>query len=289
MFKKVAKIICIIAAVLAVFLLLLCGFMVYVFHYAVTTAAESESPDGKYTLLLQSVGSPIFFSSADGQLVLKEGRKKIAAHKFVLSDNGGSVREDIWQVSWEEDYVEVLISGDEQNDELIKINYNGKSDSEQLNTRWGERLEEYYNTIIDESSNEKNPFRDFDIPGTKDIQVNERQISEGYTAIYETIFQSQNVSFIEDYDAKGNSRIILYEDDSLIKYLVYDRKSANKKCGLYVYYNCRKNEDGSWSPMEAAILDMYAYVYDNGDVISSGKTDWGDTGTEAYSSATGEP
>lgn len=283
-FKKIV----IIAAFIAVFLLLVCGFFMYKLYYAVETVDKSESPNGKYTLQLQSIGSPVFFSSADGRLVLKEGKKKITTHEFTLSDDGGSVRPGIWQVFWEDDYVEVLISGDEQNDELIKINYNGESDSEQLNTRWGKLLEGN-NNADKESSIINDTFNDYQTEGPKDIQVYERQIFEGYKAIYEAIFQKQNCGFSEEYDAKGNSRIILYEDDFVIKYLVYDRKSANEKCGLYVYYSSQKKEDGSWSSMEASILDTYAYVYDNGDVISSGKTDWGDTGTDAYTNAAGEP
>lgn len=106
-------------------------------NYAVHTADQSESPEGEYTLLLQADGSPAFFSSADGRLVLKEGKKKITVYKFVLSDDGGSVRSDVWQVLWKEDHVEVIISGEEQDDELIQIYYDGEIHSEFLHTRFG--------------------------------------------------------------------------------------------------------------------------------------------------------
>lgn len=106
-------------------------------NYAVHTADQSESPEGEYTLLLQAVGSPAFLSSADGRLVLKEGKKKITVYKFVLSDDGGSVRSDVWQVLWKEDHVEVIISGEEQDDELIQIYYDGEIHSEFLHTRFG--------------------------------------------------------------------------------------------------------------------------------------------------------
>lgn len=40
--------------------------------------------------------------------------------------------------------------------------------------------------------------------------------------------------------------------------------------------------------VDTSILDMYAVVRDTGEVIASGKTDWGDIGSKAYQAATGE-
>lgn len=257
-----------------IFLMIIVGILVYdlcvySLNYAISTADRSESPGGKYTLLLQSIGSPVFFSSADVRLVLKEGREKISTYKFVLSDDGRSVRSDIWKVSWKEDHVEIIISGDEQSDELIKMYYNGDTYNEQLEAHWEEILEE------NETVSEKVP-------------ENEQIIQDGYQVIYNQFFEQNNDSFIKDYDAKGHTRIILHEDNSIVEYLVYDRQSSNGNCGLYVYYRSQKDENGSWSPMDASILEIYAYVYDTKDVISSGKTHWEDIGSDAYRNATGE-
>ena len=51
-------------------------------------------------------------------------------------------------------------------------------------------------------------------------------------------------------------------------------------------YRADKADDGSWSPEAASILDMYAYVYDTGKVIRSGRTAWSDPGTQEYIDAT---
>lgn len=59
-------------------------------------------------------------------------------------------------------------------------------------------------------------------------------------------------------------------------------------CGLYVHYQSEKKADGTWSVSDGAIVDIYAYVYESGDVVSSGKTKWSDNGSEEYQRITGE-
>ena len=114
------------------------------------------------------------------------------------------------------------------------------------------------------------------------------QIMKGYKAIYDAEFEEKGTDFTEDMTAKGEIYIILEETDNSVKFLAYDRDSKNNKCGLYVYQSCIKGEDGSWSVQDAKILDIYAYVYDTNEVISSGRKAWADTGNEAYRKATGE-
>ena len=114
------------------------------------------------------------------------------------------------------------------------------------------------------------------------------QIMKGYKAIYDAEFEEKGTDFTEDMTAKGEIYIILEETDNSVKFLAYDRDSKNNKCGLYVYQSCIKGEDGSWSVQDAKILDIYAYVYDTKEVISSDRKAWADTGNEAYRKATGE-
>lgn len=82
---------------------------------------------------MQSVGSPIFFSSADGRLLLKKDGKIINKMDFVLSDDGGSIRKETWRVSWYKDHASVVINGSEQDDMQYSLYYNGKSKSTVVN------------------------------------------------------------------------------------------------------------------------------------------------------------
>jgi len=121
------------------------------------------------------------------------------------------------------------------------------------------------------------------------MQSDYHRINDGFVAIYAyELSDTDGSRFLTDEDAKGNQEAIIYEDEQVVRFLRFDRESQNGKCLLYVYYEADKNEDGSYSPTEARILDMFAYVIDTGEVIASGKTAWSDVGTKEYREATGE-
>ena len=115
------------------------------------------------------------------------------------------------------------------------------------------------------------------------------QINDGYVAIYsEYMADADGARFQTTQDAKGNSRMLVYEDNDKVRFLIYDRVSKNEKCLIYVYHEADKASDGSYSLQDARILDMYAYVIDTGEVIDSGRQAWGDVGTSEYRDVTGE-
>lgn len=119
-------------AVIAAFL----GGAVYVSDYKVTKVDTSVSPDKTCELVLQAVGEADFpFGSASGRLVLYEGKRRISKADFELRDDGGCIRSSIWEVTWHEDCVEVILSGDEQIDEQIILYFDGRKEAKQL-TDW---------------------------------------------------------------------------------------------------------------------------------------------------------
>ena len=97
--------------------------------YKITKADTSVSLDGIYELVLQAVGEADFpFGSASGRLVLYEEKSRISKADFELRDDGGSIRSGIWEVTWHEDYVEVILSGNEQFDEQIILYFDGRKE-----------------------------------------------------------------------------------------------------------------------------------------------------------------
>ena len=98
-----------------------------------TTCDTSVSLDGKYELMLQAVGEPDWpFGSASGRLVLTEGQDKISQTDFELHNDGGSITSNCWKVTWYEDYVEVILSGEEQFDEKVILYFDGTKEIQQL-------------------------------------------------------------------------------------------------------------------------------------------------------------
>ena len=261
MIKKILKTAALIILLLVLTAAILFGLLLYVFRYKIETKDQSDSPDGAYTLLLQSVGTPFFFGPSNGRLLLEKNGKKVTSYRYILYEDGKVIRPESWQVSWEEEYVEVQLFGEEQNDVQVRLFYDGKSEEDETD-------------IFSQNQSE--------------IHMRQLRMEEGSRAVYDAVFAGRGDTYTKSSDAKGNLRIILEEDKTQIRYLAYDRESENGQCGLYVEYLCEKMADGSWSPMEARMLDTYAYVYDTREVIASGKTSWEEAGSQEYQEATGE-
>lgn len=100
------------------------------------------------------------------------------------------------------------------------------------------------------------------------------EVQAGYESIYQKCIETSDTMYQEDYNAKGYTRIVIYEDSSIIKYLVYDGYFENNSYIRYVYYQNAKDEDGSGSPVDAEILNMYYYILETEKVEDTGKTSW---------------
>lgn len=136
--KHVVKHILILLGVLSAAAAVLLGSVLYVAFYRVAVVDTALSPDGNYTLVLQSVGEPRFpFGPAPGRLVLKDGGATVAKARFEIANDGGAFQADSWSVSWYDDRVNVILSGDEQDDELVTLYFDGRTESRSPWTRDG--------------------------------------------------------------------------------------------------------------------------------------------------------
>ena len=296
--NKIVKYIVIIAGILVMVVLLPLGYVRYKTRYEAEQISTSMSPDGDYELVIYSVGEPDFsFGAAHGRLVLKDKERTVAYMPFEVANDGARFDDGDLETTWYIDRVEVVVSGSEQHDELVIMYFDGKTSSRRLTTRYGkedtiiEKGSEQDSATTEKTSGDSRENAESSTDSSVDPDVNDqpenKEITAGYQAIFEKYSDATAGKFEVRYGAsESSSRCILSEDDNLVEYIVYDGKSENGKCGLYVRYCAEKGSDGTYDYGNAEIEDIYAYVFSSGEVISSGKTSWEDTGTDEFESAT---
>lgn len=95
-----------------------------------------------------------------------------------------------------------------------------------------------------------------------------------------------------EYNARGEEYYSIGEDGTYFYTLVYDRDSENGACSLYVLYRSPYDEESGsyyyYTDEMTQIMDIYAVVKETGEILSSGRKEWGDPGNERYRKAVGE-
>ena len=296
--NKVAKYVVIIAGILVMVVLLPLGYVRYKTRYEAEQISTSMSPDGDYELVIYSVGEPDFpFGAAHGRLVLKDKEKTVAYMSFEVANDGARFDDSDLETTWYSDRVEVVVSGPEQHDELVIMYFDGQTSSRRLTTRYGredtiiEKGSEQDSATTEKASGDSRENAESSTDSSVDPDVNDqpenKEITAGYQAIFEKYSDATAGKFKVYYGAsESSSRCILSESDTTVEYIVYDGKSENGKCRLYVRYCAEKGRDGTYDYGSSEIEDIYAYVFSSGEVISSGKTNWEDTGTDEFERAT---
>lgn len=286
--NKIAKYVVIIAGILVMVVLLPLGYVRYKTRYETEQISTSTSPDGDYEIVIYSVGDPDFpFGAAHGRLVLKCKEKTVAYRSFEVANDGARFYDGDLETTWHGDRVEVVVSGSEQRDELVTLRFNGQTSSRRLTTRYGKEDTAATGKSYDDNREDVDSSADSSVDSAADDQTENKKITVGYQAIFEKYSDATAGKFEVYYGAsETSSRCILSEDDNSVEYIVYDGKSENGKSGLYVRYRAEKGRDGTYDYSSAEIKDIYAYIFSSGEVISSGKTNWEDTGTNEFERAT---
>lgn len=286
--NKIPKYVVIIVGILVMVVLLPLGYVRYKTRYEAEQISVSTSPDGDYELVIYSVGEPDFpFGPAHGRLVLKDKEKTVAYMPFEVANDGARFYGNDLETTWYIDRVEVVVSGSEQHDELMTLRFDGQTSSRRLTTRYGKEDSAATEKSSDDSREDVENSADSSIDSAAEDQPENKEITVGYQAIFEKYSDVTAGKFAVRYGAsESSSRCILSESDTTVEYIVYDGKSENEKCGLYVRYRAEKGGGGTYDYGSAEIEDIYAYVFSSGEVISSGKTNWEDTGTDEFERAT---
>ena len=109
--------------------------ILFMTKYKITDIDSSESPNGKYKVIFQEVGESDWpFGHSHARLLLLEQDRILIEEKFDVAADGCTLSAGNWNVSWNDNCVQIIISGKEQPDELYVLYFDGSSSSERIDT-----------------------------------------------------------------------------------------------------------------------------------------------------------
>ena len=243
------------------------GIFYYLIVFKVSNVDTSVSSDGEYSLTMQAVGEPLFFGSADGQFILKKGEKRISQVKFSLRDDGGNISQDTWHVTWKKNQVEIIICGEEQNDEQFLLFFDGKYKINELNTKYGKTLDEL-NEIAEEQTEEENTKYDEDgYPMTEEYQRYKKELAEVSDYI-----QTKSDVFLDSYpDTKYQLEFRLTSKGWPFAVI---NKKIDENTGAVTELHLLYNESHIDEEMDEYVLQEYYYDSDNTEAASPAIVDF---------------
>lgn len=257
-----------ILAGLCITVLCFVGIFYYVIVFKVSNVDTSVSSDGEYSLTMQAVGEPLFFGPADGQFILKKGEKRISKVKFSLRDDGGNISQDTWQVTWKKNQVEIIIYGEEQNDEQFLLFFDGKYKINELNTKYGKTLDELNEIAEEQTEEEQNTKYDEDgYPMTEEYQRYKKELAEVSDYI-----QTKSDVFLDSYpDTKYQLEFRLTSKGWPFAVI---NKKIDENTGAVTELHLLYNESHIDEETDEYVLQEYYYDSDNTEATSPAIVDF---------------
>lgn len=124
--KKIGKILLGIFKTIVIIIGVLIAIFVYITKIKITDVAEFINEENKYKIVFQAVGEPEWpFGRTKVKVTLVNSNNiKIKSFKEYISDDGATASENNISVNWYDDYVEVVLKGGEQEDDMHILKYN---------------------------------------------------------------------------------------------------------------------------------------------------------------------
>lgn len=270
-----------ILAGLCITVLCFVGIFYYLIVFKVSNVDTSVSSDGEYSLTMQAVGEPLFFGPADGQFILKKGEKRISKVKFSLSNDGGNISRDTWHVIWKKNQVEIVIYGEEQNDEQFLLFYDGKYKINELNTKYGKALDELNEIAEEQTEEEQNQQKKTEKSHSLDDvdeEENTKYDEDGYPMTEEYQRYKEELAEVSDYiQTKSDVFLDSYPDT---KYQLEFRltskgwpfavinKKIDENTGAVTELHLLYNESHIDEETDEYVLQEYYYDSDNTETAS---------------------
>ena len=122
--KRIPKHIIITIGCVIFVIAILCGSILYQIFWEKTTIAIIENEERGYTVELQEVGTAFLFGPSSVRVILKNSSGRVI-DRFTdkIQNDGGTLDEGNISVSWHAGCVEVVLSGEEQENHIYQMNY----------------------------------------------------------------------------------------------------------------------------------------------------------------------
>lgn len=125
--KRTKKVLRIGASIFTIFFILLAILLfkfIYNIKLRITDISEYINPNNGCKVLIQAIGEPEFpFGCAKVKITLFKNSEELKKIETQIYNDGAAVREDNIKVEWYDEYVKVVIKGEEQSDFVYDIKY----------------------------------------------------------------------------------------------------------------------------------------------------------------------
>lgn len=123
--KKIGKVILGIVMISFVIIIILIAIFMYLTKIKITDVAEFVNEENKYKIIFQAVGEPEWpFGRTKVKVTLvNSNNEKIKSFEEYIQDDGATARKENIEVNWYDNYVEIVLIGGEQEDDIHQLKY----------------------------------------------------------------------------------------------------------------------------------------------------------------------
>lgn len=123
--KKIGKVILGIVMISFVIIIILIAIFVYLTKIKITDVAEFVNEENKYKIIFQAVGEPEwpFGRTKVKETLVNSNNEKIKSFEEYIQDDGATARKENIEVNWYDNYVEIVLIGGEQEDDIHQLKY----------------------------------------------------------------------------------------------------------------------------------------------------------------------
>lgn len=283
---SVSKIIAIVCISVMIFIMLVVGILIYQTKYKVMQIETYTTSDGRYSVEIMQIGEPDFpFGAAHCKMELFAEGKSVSRYSFLVYDDGASAGTNNFEVYFQSENVQVIVSGSEQPDTIYRLFYDGNVTEEVIGKVTENEPTVPYVFGEEDSGN-------FDEDMVLD-EYEDQKIKEEYEAIFEYLIMEGALSDLEIaaeendeapklqfyYSAKGEERAIVYQYEMLIagktahveQELRYNKNVEGED--EFVYQENYRFADGV-EAKSSAILNFFMVNTQTLEVTDTGRTTW---------------